>query len=116
VRYLNQGRAEAERIPPSPRRLVSWLMTRPDKLPTHHSSHLDDLIAACPQLTTLAERMREFAAILTARRGQDLDAWMTTVEADDLPALHAFVHGLRMDLPAVVAGLTLPYSNGPMEA
>jgi transposase len=41
---------------------------------------------------------------------------MTTVEADDLPALHAFVHGLRMDLPAVVAGLTLPYSNGPMEA
>jgi hypothetical protein len=23
--------------------------------------------------------------------------------------------GLRMDLPAVVAGLTLPYSNGPIE-
>jgi transposase len=115
VRYLNQGRAEAERTPPSPRRLVSWLMTRPDKLPTHHSSHLDDLIAACPQLTALAERVREFAAILTARRGQDLNAWMTIVEADDLPALHAFVHGLRMDLPAVVAGLTLPYSNGPME-
>jgi transposase len=40
---------------------------------------------------------------------------MTTVAGNDLPALHAFVHGLRMDLPAVVAGLTLPYSNGPAE-
>jgi hypothetical protein len=40
---------------------------------------------------------------------------MTAVDTDDLPALHGFVHGLRMDLPAVVAGLTLPYGNGPME-
>jgi transposase len=59
--------------------------------------------------------VREFAGLLTGRRGQDLDAWMTAVDADDLPALHAFVHGLRTDLPAVVAGLTLPHSNGPIE-
>ncbi|GAA1022384.1 hypothetical protein Aple_075950 [Acrocarpospora pleiomorpha] len=29
--------------------------------------------------------------------------------------MHAFVRGLRKDLPAVVAGLTLPYSNGPIK-
>ncbi|HEX5598788.1 MAG TPA: ISL3 family transposase [Micromonosporaceae bacterium] len=115
VRYLKQGRADAERTPPSPRRLVAWLMTPPDKLTDHHRSHLDDLLAACPQLTVLAERVREFAALLTTRRGHDLNDWMTKVEADDLPALHAFVHGLRMDLPAVTAGLSLPYSNGPIE-
>jgi transposase len=40
---------------------------------------------------------------------------MTAVQADDLPAPHAFVHGLRKDLPAMVAGLTLPHSNGPMQ-
>ena len=40
---------------------------------------------------------------------------MTAVEASDLPALHAFVRGLRKDLDAVVAGLSLPYSNGPIE-
>jgi transposase len=40
---------------------------------------------------------------------------MTTIETDDLPTLHAIVHGLRKDLPAVVAGLTLPCSNGPIE-
>ncbi len=40
---------------------------------------------------------------------------MDAVDRDDLPALHAFCHGLRKDLPAVTAGLTLPYSNGPIE-
>ena len=115
VRYLNQRRAEAPRTLPSPRRLVSWLTTRPEDLTPDHHSHLQELLAACPHLTVLAERIRDFAALLTGRRGGDLEAWMTTVEADDLPALHGFVRGLRMDLPAVVAGLTLPYSNGPIE-
>ena len=59
--------------------------------------------------------MKQFADLLTGRRGEDLDAWMSRVDADDLPALHGFVRGLRKDLPAVVAGLTLPYSNGPIE-
>ena len=66
-------------------------------------------------MTLLRQRVQQFADLLTARRGQDLDAWMTAIDADDLPAVHGFVHGLRKDLPAVVAGLTLPYSNGPIE-
>jgi hypothetical protein len=37
---------------------------------------------------------------------------MTDTEADDLPALHAFIHGQRTDRPA---GLTLPYSTAPQE-
>jgi transposase len=40
---------------------------------------------------------------------------MSAVEAGDLPALHAFVRGLRKDQPAVIAGLSLPYSYGPIE-
>jgi transposase len=39
----------------------------------------------------------------------------STVTADDLPALHCFIHGLEMDRQAVDAGLTLPYSNGATE-
>ncbi|PWU51355.1 hypothetical protein DLJ46_05145 [Micromonospora globispora] len=63
----------------------------------------------------MAQRIREFAGLLTTRRGHDLDAWMAAVEAGDLPPLRAFVHGLRKDMPAIVAGLTLPFSNGPIE-
>ena len=59
--------------------------------------------------------MRLFAELLTTRRGGDLEQWMGVVEAADLPALHAFVRGLRKDLPAVIVGLSQPYSNGPIE-
>ncbi|WP_107443692.1 transposase [Streptomyces sp. P3] len=40
---------------------------------------------------------------------------MKRVQADDLPALHAFVTGLGQDLDAVVAGLSLLYSSGAVE-
>nr|WP_131787031.1 ISL3 family transposase [Protofrankia symbiont of Coriaria ruscifolia] len=115
VRSLTQGRADPARTPPSPRRLVAWLMSRPEDLPDHRRRHLNDLVARCPQMTVLAARIGEFATLLTGRRGEDLDAWIKTVRDDDLPALHAFAHGLENDHKAVVAGLTLPYSNGPME-
>ena len=115
VRYLNQGRAHGERASPPPRRLVGWIMTRPAELPEHDRSQLDQLLASCPPLTVLAGHVRGFADLLTSRRGADLEDWMTAVESSDLPALHAFVRGLRKDLDAVVAGLSLPYSNGPIE-
>lgn len=115
VRYLNQGRARTERPVPAPRRLVSWIMTRPADLSDDDRTHLDDLLAACPQLTALVEHVRGFANLLTQRRGAEVRPWMTAVESSDLTPLHAFVRGLRKDLPAVLAGLTLPYSNGPIE-
>ena len=90
-------------------------MTRAAELADHDRSHLDELLAACPPLTVLADQVRAFADLLTTRRGNDIEDWMTAVEASDLPALHAFVRGLRKDLDAVVAGLGLPYSNGPIE-
>ena len=115
VRYINQGRADPDRATPSPRRLVSWLMSKPENLPDHRRRHRDDLIASCPVLTTLATRISEFAEMLTQRRGTDLDTWMTAVRNDDLPALHSFTDGLDKDYDAVAAGLALPYSNGPTE-
>lgn len=115
VRYINQGRADPERVAPSPRRLVSWIMSRPAALPEPTRRHLGDLIACCPEMTTLADRVREFAAILTQRRGQDLDAWIAAARADALPGFESYLNGLDKDHKATVTGLTLPYSNGPTE-
>jgi len=49
------------------------------------------------------------------RRGQNLETWMNAVLGDDLPELRSFVTGLRRDQDAATAGLTLPYSSGPVE-
>jgi transposase len=49
----------------------------------------------------------------TAER--DLTGWLERVDADDQPELHTFAAGIRLDLAAVTAGLSLPYSSGSTE-
>ena len=44
-----------------------------------------------------------------------LEDWITQVRTVDLPHLHAFARGLERDHDAIIAALTLPYSNGPTE-
>ena len=44
-----------------------------------------------------------------------LVGWLDRGEADDQPELHSFAAGIRQDLDAVTAGLTLPYSSGSAE-
>lgn len=114
-RYINQGRLEGDRIMPSPRRLTSWIMTRPENLPDKRRAHLDELLAVCPEMTALARLVRDFAQLMGERRGNDLDSWMADVRAAHLPELAPFLNGLEQDREAVLAGLTLPYSNGPTE-
>ena len=47
------------------------------------------------------------------RSGPGLDEWLGRAAA--IPALRSFAAGLRRDEAAVRAGLTLPWSNGPVE-
>jgi hypothetical protein len=49
------------------------------------------------------------------RTGEQLDAWLESVQASHLEALQPFVTGIQKDKEAVLAGLTLPWSNGPLE-
>ena len=49
------------------------------------------------------------------RRGDALTAWMTEATASGIAALARFAQGLQEDLAAITAGLTLPWSNGPVE-
>ena len=49
------------------------------------------------------------------RRGDALEVWMTEAAPSGIEALARFAQGLREDLAAITAGLTLPWSNGPVE-
>ena len=49
------------------------------------------------------------------RTGEQLDFWLNKVETSHLPAFHTFVTGVQQDKEAVLAGLTLPWSTGPVE-
>ena len=49
------------------------------------------------------------------RTGEQLDAWLAAVKASHLEAFASFVTGVLQDKDAVLAGLSLPWSNGPLE-
>jgi len=120
-RYLHQfrhGRGHAARPagkPPTVRQVTSWIMTHPDDLDRRDAAKLRGIRRRDPGLNRLTRHVRAFAAMMTGRHGDRLDAWITAAEHDTLPPLAAFASNLRRDLDAVRAGLTLPYSSGPVE-
>jgi Transposase len=62
------------------------------------------------------ELTQQFMSMLRLHRGQEFEAWLSAVEASHIAELCRFAHSLLKDKNAVVAGLTLSYSNGPVEA
>jgi transposase len=56
-----------------------------------------------------------FLAMVRERRGRDLEAWITEATHSGIDELARFARGLQDDLAAVTAGLTLAWSNGPVE-
>jgi transposase len=116
-RYITQGRVESDRPHLSPRRVARLLLTRPDGLSDARQALLEKLTAACPEMTSLAELVRSFAALLTPNPANQarLAEWAGNARACDLPHLHAFTRGLDLDHSAAVAAVTLPHHNGRTE-
>jgi transposase len=120
-RYVRPFRAMTAAPPPGPvvpkaRQITRWLLTRPDTLNADEQAQLAAIQDRCPHLDALAAHVRNFAEIMTRRQGeQQLEHWLTAVEADDQPELHSFAHGIRRDQQAVTNGLTLPYSSAAVE-
>jgi transposase len=97
------------------RRVTGWIMSDPANLEPGTQRRLDAILDASPSLAALTRHVQAFATMMCQLRGAQLESWMGAVTSDDLPALHSFVTGLRRDHDAVTAGLTLPYSSGPVE-
>jgi transposase len=119
-RYLHPFRATLVAPPPTPtppsvRQVTSWLTRRPKSLSEDERLDLKKILDRSDVLTTTHRQVRDFAEMLTARQGQRLGDWMHDVETNGAPALRSFVTGLRVDLDAVTAGLTLDYSSGAVE-
>jgi transposase len=90
-------------------------MTDPRHLHPEETDHLAKALASCPELHATAEHVREFADLMNKHRADRLTDWIQRVQADPLPALHSLITGIRRDLDAIVAGLTLPWNSGPAE-
>jgi transposase len=77
--------------------------------------YVDQLTQADPTMAQAYTLSQAFLALVRERRGTDLAAWITEVVTSGIEALARFAQGLQEDLPAITAGLTLPWSNGAVE-
>jgi transposase len=124
-RFVQALRDDPERIPLAPAsgadrfssKTATWLFIRdPKQLTTEKQAELELICQRSETARKTYALTQQFMSMLRLRRGQDFETWLSAVEASQIPELRRFAQGLLKDKSAVVAGLTLAYSNGPVEA
>jgi len=102
--------------PPAVRKVTGWITDLPSNLDPDAAVRLHAIRQRCPELDAAVRHVAGFARMIKDLSGDEntLTKWIGAVDAD-LPALRSFTAGLRRDLDAVVAGLTLHYNSGAVE-
>src|ERR671922_247827 len=101
---------EAPRRLLTPRR-ATWLVLRPT---TQDHHQLAQLTAQSPELAEAVALAQDFAALVRQRQPAQLEPWLTRAAQSTLPPFRRFARGLRADLTAVQAAVTLPWSHEHM--
>ena len=66
-------------------------------------------------MAALQPLAQQFQRLVKERDAAGFSAWRETALSSALPELQRFITGLDRDEAAVMAALTLPWSNGPVE-
>jgi transposase len=105
----------------APRRLLTprqatWLVLRPSERSTDQDHHqLAQLTPQSPELAEAVALAQDFAFLVRQRQPTQLDPWLARAATSALAPFRRFAKGLREDYAAVKAGVTLPWSQGPVE-
>jgi len=67
------------------------------------------------EIAIAIELAQDFCAIVRIRQPDRFDSWLERATVSTVAPLQRFTTGLRADYDAVKAGLTLDWSNGPVE-
>jgi len=108
---------EPSEKPLTPKRATWLVLRREDKRENAEADHalLDQIQAQNSELAKAIALSQDFAELLRRRQPEKLDSWLERAAQSALKAFERFASGLREDYEAVKAGLTLPWSTGPVE-
>jgi len=121
VRLLPQRRKHepsTDLVSPAPllaRQATFLFLRRPETLSAEEQGTLLQLRQSHPEVERTYDLVQQFAQMLRTRSGERLAAWLAEVSDSQIPELRSFARGIERDEAAVLAGLTLPYSNGIVE-
>ena len=102
-------------LPPTSKNVAALFMRREEKLSEEQKEYLKRLCRADEALADARRLTQAFNGMVRNLEGGKLDGWLGEAEACGATAMRRFTAGLRRDLPAVRAGLTEEWSNGPVE-
>jgi transposase len=92
------------------------LVLRPSERSTDQNHRqLAQLTTQSPELAAAVALAQEFAALVRQRQPTQLDPWLARAATSALAPFRRFAKGLREDYAAVKAGVTRPWSQGPIE-
>jgi transposase len=107
--------AEPPCQPLTPRR-VTWLVLRRERRRTEaEAQQLAQLRAQQAEVAEAIDLAEDFATLVRQRQPAQLDPWLQRATTSSLEALQRFAKGLYEDYEAVRAGVTVPWSTGPVE-
>ena len=93
-----------------------WLLIRqPEELDEQQQRDLSFIRQVSQEIENAYQLAQNFTRMLRQRQGHLLDHWLRAASHSGLPELQHFAAGIKRDKAAVQAGLSLPYSNGPVE-
>ncbi len=101
--------------PLTPRRAAWLVLRRETKRTEAEAQQLVHLRAQEPEVAEAAALAAAFATLVRQRQPAQLDPWLHRAATSTLEALQRFATGLYEDYEAVKAGVTLPWSSGPVE-
>ena len=107
--------AEPPCQPLTPRRATWLVLRREEKRSEAEAQQLAQLRAQQAEVAEAVDLAQDFATLVRQRQPTQLDPWLQRATTSTLEALQRFAKGLHEDYEAVKAGVTLPWSTGPVE-
>jgi transposase len=107
-------------LPAAERRLsakqAAWLIVKPPAdLTVEEQEALAKMRQASAEIEQAYSLAQTFGQLVRERRYQEFDHWVAAAQATEIRELKSFAAGLLRDKSAVVAALSLSWSNGQVE-
>jgi transposase len=99
----------------TPGQVIGWMLARPERLPPKAQEQLDRITQMDEILAQTRALTHGFLHLIRSHSSEGLESWLKDVRASHMREFLTFARSIERDKPAIVAGLTLPYSTGPVE-
>jgi len=99
----------------TPGKLIGWMVARPGSLSPVAQEQLDQITQMDEILAQARELTHSFLQLIRHHSSEGLEGWLKDVRASSIREFLTFARSVERDKTAILAGLTLPYSTGPVE-